>query len=311
MNRVPMRDGYGKALLELCRLHDDVMVLDADVAKSTRTEWIRQEFPDKYINVGISEQDLVGTAAGLSLTGFVPFVSTYGVFLTGRGWGQIRNTVCYNNLNVKLGGAHAGISVGPDGATHQALEDIALMRTIPNMTVITPCDWWETYKATLAVYDLKGPSYVRFGRNPAPVITREDTPFDLYKAAVFRDGRDVTLFANGLMVHEALTAAEALEGEGISARVVNVRIVKPLDLDTICTCAAETGAAVVCEEHQIMGGLGGAICEALAQHHPIPVELVGIQDRFGESGEPDDLLKAYNLSAEDVVAAVRKVMKRK
>lgn len=311
MNRVPMRDGYGKALLELCRLHDDVMVLDADVAKSTRTEWIRKEFPDKYINVGISEQDLVGTAAGLSLTGFVPFVSTYGVFLTGRGWGQIRNTVCYNKLNVKLGGAHAGISVGPDGATHQALEDIALMRAIPNMTVITPCDWWETYKATLAVYDIQGPSYVRFGRNPAPVIMSEDTPFDLYKAAIFRDGTDVTLFANGLMVHEALTAADILEKEGISARVVNVRIVKPLDLDTICTCAAETGAAVVCEEHQIMGGLGGAICEALAQHHPIPVELVGIRDRFGESGKPDDLLKAYNLSAEDVVAAARKVMKRK
>lgn len=311
MNRVPMRDGYGKALLELCRLHDDVMVLDADVAKSTRTEWIRKEFPDKYINVGISEQDLVGTAAGLSLTGFVPFVSTYGVFLTGRGWGQIRNTVCYNKLNVKLGGAHAGISVGPDGATHQALEDIALMRAIPNMTVITPCDWWETYKATLAVYDIQGPSYVRFGRNPAPVITSKDTPFDLYKAAIFRDGTDVTLFANGLMVHEALTAADILEKEGISARVVNVRIVKPLDLDTICTCAAETGAAVVCEEHQIMGGLGGAICEALAQHHPIPVELVGIRDRFGESGKPDDLLKAYNLSAEDVVAAARKVMKRK
>lgn len=158
MERVPMRDGYGKALLELCRLHDDVLVLDADVAKSTRTEWIRHEYPEKYINVGISEQDLVGTAAGLSLTGFVPFVSTYGVFLTGRAWGQIRNTVCYNNLNVKLGGAHAGISVGPDGATHQALEDIALMRVIPHMMVITPCDWWETYKATLAVYDIKGPS---------------------------------------------------------------------------------------------------------------------------------------------------------
>jgi len=311
MERVPMRDGYGKALLELCRLHDDVLVLDADVAKSTRTEWIRQEYPEKYINVGISEQDLVGTAAGLSLTGFVPFISTYGVFLTGRAWGQIRNTVCYNNLNVKLGGAHAGISVGPDGATHQALEDIALMRVTPHMMVITPCDWWETYKATMAVYDIKGPSYVRFGRNPAPVVTDKDTPFDLYKAAIFRDGSDVTLFANGLMVHEALTAADELAREGISARVVNLHTVKPLDLDTVCTCAAETGAVVVCEEHQIMGGLGGAICEALAQHCCVPVELVGIQDRFGESGKPDDLLKAYNLSASDVIQAVHNVLKRK
>ena len=185
------------------------------------------------------------------------------------------------------------------------------MRVIPHMMVITPCDWWETYKATLAVYDIKGPSYVRFGRNPAPVVTDKDTPFDLYKAAIFRDGRDVTLFANGLMVHEALTAADELDRQGISARVVNIHTVKPLDLDTVCTCAAETGAVVVCEEHQIMGGLGGAICEALAQHCCVPVELVGIQDRFGESGRPDDLLKAYNLSASDVIQAVHKVLKRK
>lgn len=309
--KVPMRDGYGKALLELCRLHDDVLVLDADVAKSTRTEWVREQYPDKYINMGISEQDMVGTAAGLSLTGFVPFISTYGVFLTGRAWGQIRNTVCYNNLNVKLGGAHAGISVGPDGATHQALEDIALMRVIPNMMVITPCDCWETYKATLAVYDLKGPSYVRFGRNPAPVVTDKDTPFDLYKAMILRPGKDVTLFANGLMVQEALDAAAALETEGISARVVNVHTVKPLDEETICRCAKETGAVVTCEEHQVMGGLGSAICEVLARHCCVPVEFVGIQDRFGESGKPDELLTTYHLSARDIIQAAKAVLKRK
>ncbi len=311
MKRVPMRDGYGKALLELCRLHEDVVVLDADVAKSTRTDWVRREYPDKYVNVGISEQDLVGTAAGMSLTGFVPFISTYGVFLTGRAWGQIRNTICYNNLNVKLGGAHAGISVGPDGATHQALEDVALMRVIPNMTLIVPCDWHETYKATLAVYDMKGPSYVRFGRNPAPVVTTEDTPFIVGKAAVFRDGSDVTIFANGIMVYQALQAADILQQEGISAEIINVHTVKPLDTQTIVASAGKTKAVVVCEEHQCIGGLGSAVCEALAQHCCVPVELVGIQDTFGESGMPDELLKAYGLDASSIVQAVRNVLKRK
>ena len=202
-----MRDGYGKALLELCRLHDNVIVMDADVAKSTRTDWVRTAYPQKYLNVGISEQDLVGTAAGMSLTGFVPFVSTYGVFLTGRAWEQIRNTVGYNRLNVKLGGAHAGISVGPDGGTHQALEDVALMRTIPNIMVVVPCDYKETYKATMAVYDMTGPSYIRFSRNPVPVVTDDDTPFTIGKVSVFRKGTDVTIFANGIMVYQSLEAA--------------------------------------------------------------------------------------------------------
>ncbi|MCI1247914.1 MAG: transketolase family protein [Megasphaera sp.] len=311
MERVPMRDGYGKALLELCRTHEEVIVMDADVAKSTRTEWVREQYPDKYLNVGISEQDLVGTAAGMSLAGLVPYISTYGVFLAGRAWGQIRNTVCYNHLNVKLGGAHAGISVGPDGATHQALEDVALMRCIPNMMVIVPCDWRETYKATMAVYDVHGPTYVRFGRNPAAIVTQEDTPFDLLKAAVFREGTDVSVFANGLMVHEALKAADILAGEGISAQVVNVHTVKPLDEKTLLACAAKTGAAVICEEHQRIGGLGGAICELLCQHCCVPVELVGIKDRFGESGWPDELLRAYGLSGDDIVVAVKKVLARK
>ncbi len=311
MERVPMRDGYGKALLELCRLHDDVLVLDADVAKSTRTDWVREAYPQKYVNVGISEQDLVGTAAGLALTGIVPFVSTYGVFLTGRAWEQIRNTVGYNRLNVKLGGAHAGISVGPDGGTHQALEDIALMRVIPHMTVVVPCDYKETYKATMAVYAETGPSYVRFSRNPVPVVTTDDTPFTLGKAAVFRQGTDVTIFANGIMVYQSLVAADVLAGKGISARVVNVHTVKPLDRDCILTCAAETGAVVICEEHQRIGGLGGAICELLAQHCCVPVELIGINDTFGESGEPEELLEAYQLGSRHVAAAVEAVLRRK
>lgn len=311
MKEVPMRDGYGKALLELCRTKPDVMVVDADVAKSTRTDWVRRDFPEKYINVGISEQDLVDTAAGMSLAGMVPYISTYGIFLTGRAWEQIRNTVCYNQLNVKLGGAHAGISVGPDGATHQALEDVALMQVIPEMTVIVPCDWMETYKATMAVYDLKGPSYVRFGRNPAPVVTTDDTPFMIGKAEIFRNGTDVTIFANGMLVYESLEAAKALEEEGISAQVVNVHTVKPLDIETIVACANQTGAVVVCEEHQQIGGLGSAVCLALCQHCPVPVELVGIADAFGESGEPKELLQSRGLSASHIVETAKKVLLRK
>lgn len=311
MKEVPMRDGYGKALLELCRTKPDVMVVDADVAKSTRTDWVRRDFPEKYINVGISEQDLVDTAAGMSLAGMVPYISTYGIFLTGRAWEQIRNTVCYNQLNVKLGGAHAGISVGPDGATHQALEDVALMQVIPEMTVIVPCDWMENYKATMAVYDLKGPSYVRFGRNPAPVVTTDDTPFMIGKAEIFRNGTDVTIFANGMLVYESLEAAKALEEEGISAQVVNVHTVKPLDVETIVACANQTGAVVVCEEHQQIGGLGSAVCLALCQHCPVPVELVGIADAFGESGEPKELLQSRGLSASHIVETAKKVLLRK
>lgn len=311
MERVPMRDGYGEALLALCRFHDDVLVLDADVAKSTRTDWIRSAYPEQYVNVGISEQDLVGTAAGVSLTGFVPFVSTYGVFLTGRAWEQIRNTVGYNRLNVKLGGAHAGISVGPDGATHQALEDVALMRVIPNMTVIVPCDYRETFKATMAVYEETGPSYIRFSRNPVPVITDDHTPFVIGKASVFREGTDVTVFANGVMVYQSLQAAEQLSRQGISVQVVNVHTVKPLDEAYILDCAQKTGAVVVCEEHQKIGGLGSAVCEVLAQHYCVPVELVGIADCFGESGEPEQLLEAYGLGPDHVVQAVQQVLQRK
>ena len=311
MECIPMRDGYGKALLELCRLHDNVIVMDADVAKSTRTDWVRTAYPQKYLNVGISEQDLVGTAAGMSLTGFVPFVSTYGVFLTGRAWEQIRNTVGYNCLNVKLGGAHAGISVGPDGGTHQALEDVALMRAIPNIMVIVPCDYKETYKATMAVYNMTGPSYIRFSRNPVPVVTDDNTPFTIGKASIFHKGTDVTVFANGIMVYQSLEAAKILAGEGVSVQVVNVHTVKPLDEDCIVSCAAETGAVVVCEEHQRIGGLGSAVCECLAQHCCVPVELVGIRDRFGESGRPNELLEAYGLGPTHVAEAVRAVLKRK
>ena len=310
-SRVPMRDGYGKALMELCEKRKDVMVLDADVAKSTRTVWIRDKYPEHFLDMGISEQDMVGTAAGLALSGMVPFASTYCVFLAGRAWDQIRTTVCYNNLNVKLGGAHAGISVGPDGATHQALEDVALMRVLPNMTVIVPCDAEETRKATLAMAERQGPCFVRFGREAVPVVTDESTPFEIGKARLCREGSDVTVFANGAMVFEAQNAADALAKEGISVRVYDLHTVKPLDEGTVLKAAEETGCVVTAEEHQVNGGMGSAVAECLAKHCPVPMEFVGMQDSFGESGDPQELMDKYGLNQKTVEEKIRKVLSRR
>ena len=310
-NKVPMRDGYGKALLELCEKNSQVMVLDADVAKSTRTVWIRDQFPEHFIDMGISEQDMVGTAAGMALGGMIPFCSTYGVFLAGRAWDQIRTTVCYNNLNVKLGGAHAGISVGPDGATHQALEDVAIMRVLPNMTVIVPCDAEETRKATLAMAAMNGPCYIRFGREAVPVVTDENTPFEIGKANILRNGTDVTIMANGAMVYEALQAADTLAESGISAQVINMHTIKPLDTDCIIRAAQKTGCIVTAEEHQAAGGLGSAVAECLALHAPVPMEMVAVNDSFGESGQPQELMDKYQLNAAAIVAKAKAVLQKK
>ena len=310
-SRVPMRDGYGKALMELCEKRKDVMVLDADVAKSTRTVWIRDKYPEHFLDMGISEQDMVGTAAGLALSGMVPFASTYCVFLAGRAWDQIRTTVCYNNLNVKLGGAHAGISVGPDGATHQALEDVALMRVLPNMTVIVPCDAEETRKATLAMAERQGPCFVRFGREAVPVVTDESTPFEIGKARLCREGSDVTVFANGAMVFEAQNAADALAKEGVSVRVYDLHTVKPLDEEAVLKAAEETGCIVTAEEHQVNGGMGSTVAEFLAKHCPVPMEFVGMQDSFGESGDPQELMDKYGLNQKTIEEKIRKVLARK
>ena len=310
-SRVPMRDGYGKALMELCEKRKDVMVLDADVAKSTRTVWIRDKYPEHFLDMGISEQDMVGTAAGLALSGMVPFASTYCVFLAGRAWDQIRTTVCYNNLNVKLGGAHAGISVGPDGATHQAIEDLALMRVLPNMTVIVPCDAEETRKATLAMAERQGPCFVRFGREAVPVVTDENTPFEIGKARLCREGSDVTVFANGAMVFEAQNAADALAKEGVSVRVYDLHTVKPLDEETVLKAAEETGCIVTAEEHQVNGGMGSTVAEFLAKHCPVPMEFVGMQDSFGESGDPQELMDKYGLNQKTIEEKIRKVLARK
>ena len=311
MNRIPMRDGYGKALLSLCAQGENIMVLDADVAKSTRTVWVREQYPERFLDMGISEQDMVGTAAGLALSGMTPFVSTYCVFLAGRAWDQIRTTVCYNDLNVKLAGAHAGISVGPDGATHQSLEDVALMRVLPRMTVVVPCDAEETRKATLAIAKKNGPCFVRFGREAVPVVTDEDTPFELGKARLCREGKDVTVFANGALVYEALQAAEALAQQGISVRVYDLHTVKPLDKEAILAAAEETGCIVTAEEHQVYGGMGGAVAECLAANHPVPMEMVAVQDCFGQSGQPDELMDHYHLNRKAIEEKIHLVLSRK
>lgn len=305
MNKIPMRDGYGKALLKLIGNGKPVVALDADVAKSTRTVWVRDQYPEHFLDMGIAEQDMVGTASGLALGGMIPFASTYGVFLAGRAWDQIRTTVCYNNLNVKLAGAHAGISVGPDGATHQALEDVALMRVLPNMTVVVPCDAVETEKATLALAEREGPCYIRFGREAVPVITDEDSPFEIGKAKVLRDGKDAVLFANGAMVYEGLEAAKQLAGEGIDLMVVNLHTVKPLDQEAVVAAARKTGRVITAEEHQAAGGMGSAVAECLAQHYPVPMRILGMQDGFGESGAPDELMKRYGFSSDAIYQAVK------
>ena len=305
MNKIPMRDGYGKALLKLIGDGKPVVALDADVAKSTRTVWVRDQYPEHFLDMGIAEQDMVGTASGLALGGMIPFASTYGVFLAGRAWDQIRTTVCYNNLNVKLAGAHAGISVGPDGATHQALEDVSLMRVLPNMTVVVPCDAVETEKATLALAEREGPCYIRFGREAVPVITDEDSPFEIGKANVLRDGKDAVLFANGAMVYEGLEAAKQLAGEGIDLMVVNLHTVKPLDQEAVVAAAQKTGRVITAEEHQAAGGMGSAVAECLAQHYPVPMRILGMQDGFGESGAPDELMKRYGFSSDAISQAVK------
>jgi transketolase len=311
VKRVPQRDGYGLGLLALCKDRQDIVVLDADVAASTRTNWVRDQYPGHFYNIGISEQDLVGTAAGLALGGMIPYVSTYGVFLSGRAFDQIRTTVCYNNLKVRFGGAHAGISVGPDGATHQALEDMALARVLPRMTVIAPCDSEETRKAVIAAADIDGPVYFRFGREAVPVITDETTPFTLGKARLVRPGTDCAVFACGAMVYEALEAAERLSQEGVSLRVLDLHTIKPIDQEAICAAAKECGAIVTAEEHQISAGLYGAVAEVVVKHAPVPMEAVAVQDTFGQSGPPEALMKKYGLDAVGIAAAVRRAVARK
>ncbi|NLT94015.1 MAG: transketolase family protein [Clostridia bacterium] len=311
MKMKPTRDGYGEGLLELGRTNPKVLVLDADLSKSTRTDWFQKEFPERFFDIGISEQDMLGTAAGLALAGKIPFVTTYGVFVAGRAWDQIRTTIAYGQLNVKIAGAHGGISVGADGATHQALEEIALMRVLPHMTLVVPCDSIQTKKATVALASFHGPAYLRFAREATPVFTDENDPFEIGNAITLKNGTDLTIIACGPIVYEALKAAESLNEMGIFPRVINMHTVKPLDEEAVIKAALETGAIVTAEEHQVFGGLGGAVAEVLVQNCPVPVEMVGIKDTFGESGTPEELAEKYGLTARHIVEAAKKVLKRK
>ena len=304
------REGYGQGLVQAGEENKNVVALGADITSSVKVDMFKDKFPKRFFNIGIAEQNQMGVAAGMSLAGKIPFVTNYGVFLAGRAWDQIRTTVCYSNLNVKLGGAHGGISVGPDGATHQALEEISIMRCLPNMRVIVPADYHETKKATVAAANSYGPIYIRFGRENVPVITDEDTPFEIGKAYCLRDGTDIAIIACGAMVYESLVAAEELSKEGINAMVINNHTIKPLDKETILEAAKKTGAFVTVEEHQLAGGMGSAVLEYISQEYPIPVKMIGINDRFGESGSPEDLQKAFGLTSEEIVRNVREAINK-
>lgn len=311
MDLVAARDVYGKTLLELGRKHPNVVALDADLSASTKTNLFAKAFPDRFFNVGVAEQNLIGFAAGLANCGKVAFASTFAIFATGRAWEQIRNTVCTNNLNVKIVCSHAGITVGEDGCSHQALEDIALMSVIPEITVIVPCDGPETQNAVINSYDHKGPVYIRLGRSKSPVITKEDDSFEIGKAKIIEDGKDVTIIACGLLVGKSIEASKVLNERGISARIVNMHTIKPIDKDIIIQSARKTGAIVTAEEHSIIGGLGSSVASVLALNYPAPLEMVGIKDIFGQSGEPNELCKIYNIDVPDIITAVEKVIKRK
>ena len=307
----PTRDGYGEGLVLAGKENPNVVVLCADLSDSTRSAMFQKEFPERFIETGIAEQNMMGLAAGLALAGKIPFVSTYAVFCPGRNWDQLRVSVCYSNANVKLTGAHAGVSVGPDGATHQGLEDIAITRCIPNLVVIAPADVIETRKATLAAARYKGPVYLRFAREKTPIITTEETPFEIGKALVFREGKDVAIIGCGPLLYNAMLAAEELSKEGIDVMVVNNHTIKPMDTETIINAAKTCGAVVTVEDHQIMGGMGSAVAEVLAQNYPVPIEFIGMRDRFGESGEPNELIEAFGMGKNAIKEAVKKVLQRK
>lgn len=311
LKAIPTRNGYGEGLIEAGKKDPNIVVLCADLTDSTRSGMFKKVFPDRFIETGIAEQNMMGIAAGLALSGKIPFVSTYSVFCPGVNWSQLRVCVCQNDANVKLTGAHAGVSVGPDGMSHQGLEDIAITRCLPGLVVLAPCDAIETKKATLAAAKYKGPVYLRFAREKTPVFTTENTPFAIGKAEIFRIGRDVTIIACGPLVYSALIAAEKLAKKRIDVGVINNHTIKPIDEKTIIRAAKETGAVVTVEEHQVMGGMGSAVAEVLAKNCPVPIEMVGIQDRWGESGEPDELIEHFGLGASSIMKAVEKVVSRK
>lgn len=303
------RYGYSDGLLELGAKDPRIVALDGDLAKSTSSNRFQEKFPDRFFEMGIAEQNMVGVAAGLAIAGKIPFASSYSVFVTGRAWEQMRTMVAYSNLNVNIGG-HAGISVGPDGATHQALEDIAIMASIPNMTVLVPCDHIETKKATMAAAYRPGPAYIRFGRAPVPTITDNSTPFEIGKANIIKTGKDLTIVTNGVMVYESMKASEELAKLGIDCEIINMHTVKPLDMATLLSSAKKTGKVLVAEEHQINGGLCSIVAMALGKELPVPMGFVAMADRFGESGEPEELLAHFKCNCDEIISVAKQLAKK-
>jgi len=305
------KTGFGEGVLEAGKLNSNVVGIGADITASVGMNMFAQAFPERFFSMGIAEQNCMGVSAGLALAGKIPVFTTYGVFAALRTTDQIRISVCYNNLHVIIGGAHAGISVGPDGATHQALEDIAIMRVLPNMTVISPCDATQTKIATLkAITELKGPVYIRFGREPVPDFTLENQEFEFGKGQMLKDGNDISIIATGHIVWEALQAGYLLEKEGIGARVINIHTIKPIDEEIINKAARETKAIITAEEHQIMAGFGSAVAEVVVKNHPVTMDFVGMNDSFGESGRPEELMMKYNLTKDEIIRKVKRILNR-
>ncbi|MBP3585683.1 MAG: transketolase family protein [Peptococcaceae bacterium] len=311
MASIATRDAYGEALAELGAVNENIVVLEADLSKSTKTSDFKKVYPERHFNMGIAEQNMLGVAAGFAAAGKIPFASSFAVFATGRAYDQIRNSIAYPNLNVKIAATHAGLTVGEDGGSHQMLEDIALMRALPNMTVIVPADGIETKQAVKAAAEYEGPVYIRMGRPKVPVLFDDNYTFEIGKGVVLKEGTDVTLVGTGIMVSKAVEAAELLAAEGISAAVVNISTIKPLDAELIIAQAQKTGAIVTCEEHNIYGGLGSAVAEVLVENCPVPMARVGVADKFGESGLPDELLEKHGLTAANIAAQAKAVIAKK
>lgn len=310
-DKIATREAYGNALAEF-GADSRIVVLDADLSKSTKTDTFKKKYPERFFNMGIAEGNMMATAAGIASCGKVAFASTFAMFAAGRAFEQVRNSICYPKLNVKIGATHAGLTVGEDGASHQAIEDIAIMRALPNMTVISPADAVETRHAVKAAIELDGPVYLRLGRLNVPVIYDESTyKYELGKGITLSEGNDVTIIATGLMVHAALEAKTLLQQEGINARIIDIHTIKPIDADIIVKAAQETGAIVTAEEHNIIGGLGSAVAEVLVENYPVPLLRLGVQDKFGKSGKPDKLLEMYGLTAADIVKRTKDVLKIK
>lgn len=308
----PIRAGFGRGLLEATKLDERIVGLCADLTESTKMDAFKKEFPKRFIEIGVAEQNLAAVASGMAAMGKVPFLSSYAVFSPGRNWEQIRTTICYNDRNVKIVGSHAGVSVGPDGGSHQALEDITIMRALPRMRVVVPCDSIEAKKATEAIVKNDGPVYLRLAREKTPVVTTEDTPFEFGKANLLWDSEkpQVAIIACGPMVYNSLIAAKGLTEEGIEVLVLNLHTIKPIDKEAVIDVAKRAGRVVTVEEHQVMGGMGSAVAEVLAQNYPVPMEFIGVQDKFGQSGTPAELVEFYGMGVKSIVGAVKKSVKK-